>query len=114
MSAGKSEDEAAQNAVLQFGTPEDAGGRLVRAWRRERMRRLRKAAASAGAGAAGAMLLGSLLCLAGNPTTSEVWSHRTPGHCYFYLVPHSDPLEFRIDHVRGEVGITFGRFGYIY
>ena len=31
---GQSEDEAVQNAVMQFGTPEDLGGNLVWAWRR--------------------------------------------------------------------------------
>ena len=33
---GQSEEEAAANAVMQFGTPEDLGGNLVWAWRRER------------------------------------------------------------------------------
>ena len=32
---GQSEEEAAQNAVTQFGTPEDLGENLVWAWRRE-------------------------------------------------------------------------------
>ncbi len=34
---GQSEEDAIQNAVTQFGTPEDLGGNLVWAWRRERM-----------------------------------------------------------------------------
>ena len=32
---GQSEEDAAANAVLQFGTPEDLGSSLVWAWRRE-------------------------------------------------------------------------------
>ena len=31
---GQSEEDAAANAVLQFGTPEDLGGNLIWAWRR--------------------------------------------------------------------------------
>ena len=33
---GQSEDDAAANAVMQFGTPEDLGENLVWAWKRER------------------------------------------------------------------------------
>lgn len=33
---GQSEEDAAVNAVMQFGTPEDLGDNLVWAWRRER------------------------------------------------------------------------------
>ncbi len=33
---GRTEDEAAQNAVMHFGTPEDLGSNLVWAWKRER------------------------------------------------------------------------------
>ena len=33
---GQSEEDAAANAVMQFGTPEDLGGNLVWAWKRER------------------------------------------------------------------------------
>ena len=38
---GQSEDEAAQNAVAQFGTPQDLGENVVWAWRRGEVRQKR-------------------------------------------------------------------------
>lgn len=116
---GQTEDEAIQHAVAQFGAPEDLGGNLVRAWRRgeeraKKCRMRRRVRLSALFGTLGAVLFSSLLCLTGNPTPKESWNRQFPDHSAVYLEPHGYPSEFRIDHARGAVGITFGRCQYIY
>ncbi len=44
---GQSEEDAAANAVMQFGTPEDLGGNLVWVWKRERIQNSRNLAGAA-------------------------------------------------------------------
>ena len=61
----------------------------------------------------GVVLVGGIVCLVGNPVSGDTWGRKFP-HSYLYLSSHQEPAAFRVDHVKSEVGVTFGRCSYIW
>jgi hypothetical protein len=75
---GQSEDEAAQSAVAQFGTPADLGGNIVQAWRRGQAIRRRDLGKSAILALILSLLLPRLLLT----LSKSYWSYAFRTHEY--------------------------------
>ncbi len=60
-----------------------------------------------------AVMLGAVVSLVGNPISGDSWGHRFPNG-YLYLDSHQQAAAFRVDRVKSEVGLSFGRCHYIW
>lgn len=100
---GRTEDEAAQVALMQFGTLNDFGENLVWAWRRERAQEQKSLW-----GSAGSFLL--LICLHFWLLNQGVYWHYLPHAWLMYLGQHRD---FGMAMVQGTILLGFAAAGLI-
>ena len=98
---GQSEEDAAANAVLQFGTAEDLGSNLVWAWKRERTR---NNFSFAGAAAITALLI----CFGLLSMNYTDWNSILPKSLLLYLGRHPG---YGMDFTRATFLLTFGLSG---